>query len=105
LAGLGGLFLLLGGLQEQLVCLVDLGVKVVRVLQELTNINHGDIKEHTSDLACVLLSKDIFNLRIDAVTDELFFLIEVLNSSILLFIVLRERDSLRSHLLLLLSLQ
>jgi hypothetical protein len=68
------------------------------ILEESINVNCCLVKEHTSDLSSVLSSKRQFNLRIYAITNELFLFINILNVLIQALVVLRKID-LRKELL------
>lgn len=83
--------LLIVGLEEHLVGFEDLSVEVVLISENKLEVNDFLVKEHSCDLTSVL-SVNVFNARVDSVSDELLSLFWVSDQSESSDINLRQRD-------------
>lgn len=83
--------LLIVGLEEHLVGFIDLSVEVVLVSENKLEVNDFLVKEHSCDLTRVL-SVNVFNARVDSVSDELLSLFWVSDHFKSCDINLRQRD-------------
>ena len=86
-------------LLKELVCFKHLCIQVSLILEESIDINCCFIKEHSCNFSCKLLSERQFNLRINAVTNELLLFSEIINIFICGCIILRKDNRLDIRLL------